>query len=207
MGSFFSPDSPFNTFMTLVFDLVVLNVLWLVCCIPVVTIGASTTALYTVMLKRVRNEEGYVLRGFFSAFKANFTETLPLTFLMLLLAALLSTDLYITGRWEGLPGSLMYGLCLAAIFVAVGMYSYIWPLVARFRNTFRGTLNNAWRMAVGYLPKTVALIVLNGLPFALLLFATSLFARIFWFYLAVGGSLTAYLASRLINPIFDNLIS
>ena len=50
-------------------DMVCLNVLWLICCIPVFTIGASTTALYTVMLKMVKNEEGYIFRGFFKAFK------------------------------------------------------------------------------------------------------------------------------------------
>ena len=50
-------------------DMVCLNIMWLICCIPVVTIGASTTALYSVMLKMVKNEEGYIFRGFFKAFK------------------------------------------------------------------------------------------------------------------------------------------
>ena len=56
-------------------DMICLNVMWLVCCIPVVTIGASTTALYTVMLKLVKNEEGYVFRGFLKAFKTNFKQS------------------------------------------------------------------------------------------------------------------------------------
>ena len=56
-------------------DMVFLNVLWVICSIPIVTIGPSTTALYTVMLKIVRNEEGYIFRGFFKAFKENFKQS------------------------------------------------------------------------------------------------------------------------------------
>ena len=56
-------------------DMVCLNVLWLICCIPIITIGASTTALYTIMLKMVKNEEGYIFRGFFKAFKSNFKQS------------------------------------------------------------------------------------------------------------------------------------
>ncbi|HAX53555.1 MAG TPA: hypothetical protein DIW07_01855, partial [Lachnospiraceae bacterium] len=53
-------------------DFILLNILWMICSIPLFTIGASTTALYTVMLKIVKNEEGYIVKGFFRAFKDNF---------------------------------------------------------------------------------------------------------------------------------------
>ena len=65
-------------------DLICLNVLWLICCIPVITIGASTTALYTVMLRLVRNEEGYIFRGFFKAFKLNFKQSTIIWIILLL---------------------------------------------------------------------------------------------------------------------------
>ena len=89
MGRFFSESNPFFSFMGLVFDLVMMNLIWLVCCIPVITFGASTTALYTVMLRRAKNEEGYMVRGFFSAFKSNFKQTVPLTLIYILAAAVL----------------------------------------------------------------------------------------------------------------------
>ena len=66
-------------------DMCCLNVLWLVCCIPVFTIGASTTALYTVMLKMVKNEEGYIFRGFFKAFKENFKQSTIMWLILLVL--------------------------------------------------------------------------------------------------------------------------
>ena len=58
--------------LTRVFDFIVLNVLWVLCSVPIITIGASTTALYSMMLKIVANEEGYIIRGFFEDFKKNF---------------------------------------------------------------------------------------------------------------------------------------
>ena len=65
-------DNPVISGMSRIFDMMCLNVLWLVCSLPIFTIGASTTAMYTVMLKVVKNEEGYIVKGFFKAFKENF---------------------------------------------------------------------------------------------------------------------------------------
>ena len=68
----FNPDSPIMRFLSRLFDLIVLNALFIICCLPVVTIGASITAMYSVTLKMIRNEECYIVRGFFSSFKKNF---------------------------------------------------------------------------------------------------------------------------------------
>lgn len=70
--SFFNLDSPVMRFLTKVADLIILNILFLICCIPIVTIGAASTALYTVTMKSVRDEESYVIRSYFKAFKDNF---------------------------------------------------------------------------------------------------------------------------------------
>ena len=69
MGRFFSMDNKFFTFMNKVADLCILNIICLVCCIPIVTAGASITAMYYVTLKMVRNEEAYIVRSFFKSFK------------------------------------------------------------------------------------------------------------------------------------------
>lgn len=69
MGGFFSIDGKGFRFLSTMSELVTLNLLWLLCCIPIVTIGASTAALYTITIKMVKNEDSYVIRGFFSSFK------------------------------------------------------------------------------------------------------------------------------------------
>ena len=72
MGRFFNMDNKFFTFMGRIADLCILNIICLVCCIPIVTAGASITAMYYVTLKMVRNEEAYIVRSFFKSFKDNF---------------------------------------------------------------------------------------------------------------------------------------
>ena len=74
MGHFFSMDNKFFTFMGRVADLCILNIICLICCIPIVTAGASITAMYYVTLKMVRNEEAYIVRSFFKSFKENFKQ-------------------------------------------------------------------------------------------------------------------------------------
>ena len=72
MGKIFNLDSPFVQFMSRVADLMWLNILFLLCCIPIFTVGASTTAMYYVTLKMVRNEDSYITKSFIKSFKQNF---------------------------------------------------------------------------------------------------------------------------------------
>ena len=80
----FNYDNGFWRFMGKLWDALVLNILWVVCCIPLVTVGAATTAVYYVALKLARDEEGYVISSFFKSFKENFRQA---TALWLVLAA------------------------------------------------------------------------------------------------------------------------
>ena len=207
MGRFFSESNPFFSFMGLVFDLVMMNLIWLVCCIPVITFGASTTALYTVMLRRAKNEEGYMVRGFFSAFKSNFKQTVPLTLIYILAAAVLVSDMIIIRNWEGTFDSFMFGFCMVAIMVAQGVFSYVWPLQAKFENTVKGTLANAGRIAIVKLPRTAILVVLHVVPWFIFLFVPTVFVALTMFWILGVGSVTAYVSSKLINPIFDELMN
>ena len=74
MRSFFDLDNPFIQFLNRLTDVVILNVICLICCIPIVTIGTSITALNYVTMKMARNEEGYIVRDFFKSFRENFRQ-------------------------------------------------------------------------------------------------------------------------------------
>ena len=205
--SFFSADGPFNTFMTLVFDLVVLNFLWIICSIPLITLGASSIAIYTIMLKRVRNNEGYIIKGFFGALKSNFKESLPMTLLYLALNIVAVLDLLIIRNWENTAASILMGLFLFLAIVILAIFSYVWPLMAKFENTRMNTLKNACILAVGKLPITIVLVLLNGLPLFLFFLLPQVFIYVIWIYPFFGFSLTAYLNSKLLAPLFDKLIA
>lgn len=205
MNGLFSSDSPFNVFMTLVFDIVILSVLWILTSIPLITIGASSSAMYAVMLRRVRNDEGYIVKGFFKAFKDNFRESLPAALLYVLLIAVLIADLLILRGWQSPMRSLAEGLYIAVYIIFVAIYSYVWPLIARFQNSFGRTMNNAWRIAMARLPKTLLLVLLNTLPTAVAVFLPGVFGATVIFWILFGPGLIAWFCSKLINPIFDEL--
>ena len=90
----FNYDNPVWRFIGKLGDLIILNVLWLITSIPIVTIGASTTALYYVTLKLVRDEDGYTIRSFFKSFKENFKQSTIIWLIMLAVGLLIGFDLY-----------------------------------------------------------------------------------------------------------------
>ena len=94
LSGIFNYDNPIWRFIGKFCDIMILNVLWLICCIPVVTVGAATTAVYYVTLKLVRDEEGPTIRSFFKSFKENFKQATVLWLIMLAVGALLGFDLY-----------------------------------------------------------------------------------------------------------------
>ena len=87
MDRLFNMDNKFFTVMGRVADLIMLNVVFLICCLPIVTIGASLTALHYVTLKMARNEESYIIRSFFKSFKQNFKQATVINLIMLAVAS------------------------------------------------------------------------------------------------------------------------
>ena len=108
MGRFFSMDNKFFTFMNKVADLCILNIICLVCCIPIVTAGASITAMYYVTLKMVRNEEAYIVRSFFKSFKDNFKQATIINLIMIAVGAILYLDLNVAKNMPGSAGQIFH---------------------------------------------------------------------------------------------------
>lgn len=183
-------------------DMACLNIMWLVCCIPIVTIGASTTALYTVMLKLVRNEEGYIFRGFFKAFKDNFKQSTIIWMLLLVLWIIWGIDYRVSGIMQGSAGLALRVVFLAVGFVLLSVTIYVFPLTARYANTVRATLRNALILSIGKLPYSILMAaVLIVSVFASLWNTTTLmFAIPLWFL--IGGALIAWVNSYILRRVF-----
>lgn len=187
-------------------DLMVLNLLWILCCLPVVTAGASTTALYYSLLKMVRKEETYPARMFFRAFRQNLKQSIPLTILLLLVCAILYVDLNVA-RNTAIHFGPLFSILVAALFVVFAMVaSYVFPLLAQFENTIKGTLKNALFMSIWHLPCSVVILLLNLLPVLLFFLSPNLFLKSLVLWLFVGGAGIAYVNSRLFVKIFNRYI-
>lgn len=144
MDRFFNMDNKFFTFMSRVADLIILNLLCIVCCIPVVTIGPSIAAMFYVTLKMVRNEESYIVRGFFKSFKQNLKQGIVINLIMLAAALLLYFDISICRSTPGTIGKVLMVLFMMILVVYLMIFLYIYPVLAKFYNTIKNTFTNAF---------------------------------------------------------------
>lgn len=198
--NFFNLDSPFMRFLTKMADLIILNILYMICCIPIVTIGAASTALYTVSMKAVKNEESYIIRGYFKAFKENFKISTLTWLVALAIGIILTLDFRIL---PALPAT--FAQILRVFLIAVSLFYaifiiYLFPYIARFENTFIGTLKNALLIGIACLPYTFALLLIHGAVIAATLFID--FRIIGFLWLVIGFSGVAYASSFLLRKAF-----
>ena len=160
MGRIFDMESPIMRTLSRVADLMILNLLMVACCIPVITIGASYTAMHYVVLKMIRGEDGYLVRGFFKSFKANFKQATLIWLMMLVVIVVYIGDAVIFS-FSGINFPKPLVIAVAAVGVIIFLISmYIFPLLARFENSIRNTIKNAALMAVGNLPKTILMAII-----------------------------------------------
>lgn len=198
MSRFFDMDSPVMRFLSRVADLLILNLITLVCCIPLITIGASVTAMHYVLLKMVRNEEGYIVRAFFKSFKQNFKQATIIWIFILLFLIIFAGDIFIF-NYAAIEFPKALRVVLLALSLVVGMITaYVFPILSRFDNTVGNTFKNALFMSILNLPKTVLMLIMYIVPVALLLFVPMAIPIVFMF----GISVPAFFAAMLYNKTF-----
>lgn len=184
----------------IVTNLVVLNILWLVCCIPVVTAGAATTALYHTVFQYLTHQDDAIFRPFFQAFRQNFKQATFLWLPMLALLTLLIFDgLYIAANGGGI-------LLTVAIVAAVALFllmTHIFPMAARFRMSIGALLRTAFSLTVLHLPSTLLMAALNVVPVILLLFAPAGFLKWLPLWTGLWFALIAYLNGKLLLKLWE----
>ena len=147
MDRFFSMDNKFFTFMGKVADLCILNIVCLICCIPIVTAGASITAMFFVTMKMVKNEESYIIKSFFKSFRQNFKQATVINLIMLAVAAILYVDLRIVNQMGQPISQILHVIFLAFTVLYAMVFMYIYPVLAKFYNSTRNTFINAVLMS------------------------------------------------------------
>ena len=183
-------------------DMVFLNVLWVTCSIPIVTIGASTTALYTVMLKLVRNEEGYIFRSFFRAFKENFKQSTLIWLIIAAFSVVWWVDFRIAGMMGAGVGEVLRIIFLIVAFLLLSVTIYVFPLTARYENKISATLKNALILTIAKLPYTLLMVAVVVVAVLASLWNTMMLmiALPLWFLFMV--SLIAWINSYLLRRVF-----
>jgi uncharacterized membrane protein YesL len=143
-------------FISRLVDVLWLNLLWLACCLPIVTIGASTVAAHSVCLKMVDGEEGYIARDFFKAFKANFLQGTVLWLINAAAVYSLYLDWQIVTK-AGDPSVILIVVSIVWSVVVFIAFIYSYPLIARYRNTVVKTISNSTRISLRFFGRSIVL--------------------------------------------------
>lgn len=185
-------------------DLLLVNLLFVVCSLPVVTIGASATAMYYV-LGRIRRQEGTVTKDFFRSFRENFRQATLYWGALLLVALALYWNFRLISGWTGTLYSVMMVLLILVSWFAVSWGSLVFPLLSRFDNTSAVTARNAGILVLAVPLRTLAAAAINALPVALAVFLPGVFALAAVLWLFCLFSAGAYGILCLLSPVFTQL--
>lgn len=210
MNRIFNPDGRFFSILNRMADLMWLNILYIICCIPVFTIGPATTALFYVTMKMVKDEESYITRSYFKSFKENFKQGVMLWLIVLAAGIVIIVDLgVLTGSVssQDLPVSDIVAKIITTIMMIIGILylftvTYIFPLLAKFDNTVKNTIKNAFLMSIINFPSTVVLLLIPVLAVVLMYFINQLITLI----LILTLSLIAYIGSHTYVKVFEKYI-
>lgn len=203
----FNIESPFMQALGKIADLMLLNVLTLLCCLPIVTAGASLTAMHYIALKMARGEDYYIVRGFFKSFKENFKQATIIWLLLLLMIGFLYAD-YVIMSSSATPFPFIVRVVIAVVaFLTLLTATFLFPALARFENTVFMTIKNAFMMSILQFPKTILMIILNVLPVVLFFFFPQLFPIIFLYGLAAPAFGGALLYNKFFKKLEDHIRS
>ena len=199
----FGPNSRLIRFLTAVCDLMILNVLFLISCITVVLAGDGAVSLYTVTLRMFRGTEDSPGKSFLRSVRQNFALSFKAALLLLGDAALLAVLRGVLYADTLLLSPAVFVFLVSAAVFLTALLSYLFPLLARFDNTFPRHLGNAGRLAVAHLPVTFLLTTINLLPVLLPLFFPQLLGVVAAFWMFLGFSTGAWVNSFYLNRIFS----
>lgn len=206
MFGIFRIGSPVEQAISTIADCMILSILWVLCSIPLFTIGAATKALYYASMRNIRNE-GSVFRDFFHSFCSEFGKSVCITLLYLCIAGIIGVDLWIVRHMSIVAGKflnvVLYIACLMVAMVSV----YLFPLLARYQAPFKTHLKNAWILCFASPVTTLLLLILAFLPIVLFLWNTRIFLKLLPFIAIFWIGCAANCGSRLLLRLFDHVQS
>ncbi len=198
----FNIDNPIMSFLGKIFNLMYLNILTLLCCIPIVTIGAALTAMYYTEYKIFRDSDSSITREFFHSFRQNFRQASLIWLIYAILLIVCFGDmLWIRSGGSSLPPVLFAILVVMSGIIIVEMH-YTFGMLSHYENTIAATIKNAWLLSIIHLPKS-ALIAVTLVASGFLMYAYS-------YYIAplivmFGLTLPAWITTWMLSKIFDRL--
>lgn len=173
MSNFFNLDNPLFSVLNKICDMLFLSIVYILLCLPIVTIGPASTALYYTMVKVIRKERGYVFREFFKSFRLNFKRASIVGVMLVIAFAVLAFDLFyaygLTSP-DSSKGSVLMGVFIGISFLVVAVSIYIFPILSRFDMTIKQLIKAAIYMSMRHMHFTILMMLVNALAVVLIYF-------------------------------------
>lgn len=207
MKKLFDSDNPLMRFLAHVCDLILLNVLWALCSLPLITMGAATTALYAVTLKKARNEEQSIVKAFFMNFKSNFLQATVLELIVLAAAFVIYGDYFFAVTQAGEYRGLFLTVATIIALLLLILITFAFPQQAMFQNKLKKYIANSYALAFCAPGRMLLIWLIWAVPVALYLIWRELFFQQLGFlWMLCGVSALAYFSSFVYRKIFDKFI-
>lgn len=163
MGNLFNLDNGFFSFMGKLWDLIVLSLLWVICCLPIVTIGPATAALYYAVVKVIRRERGYIFREYMHSFKDNLKVGILSTIIFLVLSFILYVDYGYANAIKETNGKMANFFLVgfnAITIIAIAILVYIFPVLSRFTLGVKGLFKTSFFMSIKHILTTIIVFII-----------------------------------------------
>ena len=197
---FFSVDSPVFRFLQKFLDVLILNFMWLIFSIPIITVGASTVAAFSVAQKMVDEEEGYISKSFVKAFRENWKQGTILWIITVIAIYAIYLDFQFFEVTDGNPiGFLIIGILSIAVVVMGLIYAY--PLAARYENSIKNILMNSMDISRKYFARTLILAAVIFFEFIIFQFNTTLI----FFGILMGPGFIIFTIAAFSKRIFQKI--
>ncbi|MDY2813893.1 MAG: DUF624 domain-containing protein [Dorea sp.] len=200
--NFFVIDSPIMRFLGRVGDILLLNIVFVVTSIPVITIGTALSALYTVAMKLVRGEDPAIIKEYLKAYKRNFKPATICWLIMAVIGVLLFVDFRLVAVFSGTAYTVMRLLLAMILGIWLLTFLYLFPYIARFDNTIFNSMKNALFLSVAHIPSTLMMlgVAIGLLIITLFTSKTFVIGTILWTFF--GFAILSYVQSFLLCRIF-----
>ena len=208
MDNLFRYDNKFFEILGKIADVVILNLLCIISCLPIVTIGASITAAYSIAMKMVKDEETYITKEFIKRFKENFKTSTIVWSIMLIIGVVLLFDFYMSKLVLNESISKVLQLVFTTIsIIYIFTLTYVFPIISKFENTIKNTMINSTLISIQNLPYTIIMVVLNLSPLLLVNLFSIYWGHIIFFYTVIGFGIIIYINSIFFEKIFNKFIN
>ena len=196
----FNVEGRFYQFMVQFKDLLILNFMWVLFSIPIITAGASTTAACAVAMKMYRNEEGYIARMFVKEFKRNLKKGTIAWLIMLFVMYVIYLDNQIIKAMEN-PPIFLFIASIAAVVLLVVCFLYTFALLARYENSVWNSMKNSYQLILRYFGRTIFMVLVLGILYVVLTFSRTML----YFMIVIGPGMLIYTYGAFAIQLFEKI--